>query len=56
MVKPRARRVARVGGRRRIDHVPNGVGVQGVGAIIEVDQVGQWHRRVRGHQRHVPDA
>ena len=33
---------------------PNGVGVQGVGAVTEVDQVRQWHRLVRGNQRHVP--
>ena len=35
----RARRIARVGGRRRIDEVANGDGVQDVGAAIEVDQV-----------------
>ena len=35
----RARQVARVGGRRRIEEVANGGGVQDVGAAIEVDQV-----------------
>ena len=35
----RARRVARVGGRRRIDEVANGGGVQDVGAAGEVEQV-----------------
>ena len=49
----RARRVARVGGRRRIDKVANGGRVQDVGAAIEVDQVRQGHRRVRDDQRHV---
>ena len=47
-------RVARVGGRRRIDEVTNGGGVQDVGAVIEVDQVRQGHRRVCDDQRHVP--
>ena len=35
----RARRVVRIGGRRRIDQSPNGVDVQGVGAVTEVDQI-----------------
>ena len=50
----RARRVARVGGRRRIDEVANGGGVQDLGAVIEVDQVHQGHRRVCDDQLHVP--
>ena len=33
----RARHVARVGGRRRIDEVANGGGVQDVGAVLEVE-------------------
>ena len=50
-----ARRVARVGGRRRIDEVANGGGVQDVGTALEVEQVRQGHRRcVRDDQRHVP--
>ena len=43
----RARRIARVGGRRRIDEVANGGGVQNVGAAIKVDQVRQGHGRGR---------
>ena len=50
----RARRVVRVGSRRRIDEVANGGGVQNVGAAIKVDQVRQGHGRVRDDQRHVP--
>ena len=50
----RARRVVRVRGRRRIDEVANGGGVQPVAAALEVDQVRQGHRRVRDDQRHVP--
>ena len=41
----RAGRVARVGGRRRIDEVANGGGVQDVGAVSEIDQVRQGLRR-----------
>ena len=40
----RAGRIARVGGRRRIDEVANGGGVQDVGAVIEIDQVRQGFR------------
>ena len=40
----RARRIVRVGGRRRIDDVANGGGVQPVGAAREVDQVRQGFR------------
>ena len=50
----RARRIAQVGGRRRIDEVANGGGVQDVGAVLEVDQVGQGHRRVCDDQLHLP--